>query len=107
MKHIKIYENIDNDPKIGDYVICNENLSYYDELVNFLSNNVGRIVLKNYTIVNVCFDYLVQYDYIPKELDIYFYNSSNLRPINIDDIIKFSENKEDLEMYINAKKYNL
>ena len=105
MRYIKTYENIDDKPKLGDYVICNgDRLSWCtNEIKNFLSNNIGRIILINDRDVN----YLVQYDYIPKELDIYFYNSSNLRPINIDDIIKFSENKEDLEMYINAKKYNL
>ena len=109
MKYIKTYENIDSEPKIGDYVICIDKGQDDEEFIDFLSNNIGKIVsigIKLY----ISYDYVVQYEYIPEEIAYYFhtYNKNkNSRPMNINEIIEFSENKKDLEMYIDAKKYNL
>ena len=53
MRYIKTYENTKKRPKLGDYVICGEEssnlLKYmkpsYIEFKNFLSDNIGRVVL--------------------------------------------------------------
>ena len=112
MKHIKTYENITVLPKLGDYVICYEKVDHdlHVKFAKFLSKNIGRIVSTNVTSVNgVNYNYLIQYNKIPEILNTYFdeYDKPNSRPMNIDEIIEFSENKEDLKAYMAAKKYNL
>lgn len=43
MKYLKLYEeNIENKPKIGDYVICEESLDNITK--EFISNNIGKII---------------------------------------------------------------
>lgn len=108
MKHIKTYENTIGKPKLGDYVICSENANY--DMHEFISKNIGKIVLTVYQPTNtVKYDYLVQYNNIPENLNIYFedYGASNARPMDIDEITEFSENRENLEFVLNANKYNL
>ena len=117
MKYIKKYENNslnpydkDNNFKsydsnifktwnknriIGKYVIMN--FFTNKEYGNFLRNNIGQIE-------DVPEDgYLkIKYDNIPPEYDYlenYWFIAKN--------IIKMSDNKEDLERYIEMNKYNL
>ena len=112
MKYLKTFENID-EPQVGDYVAAEEKLSTTKEdlkINNFISNNVGYITdieegrLYRDSLGNkVNTIYIVKYDKYPKGVSSYF-----------DDLffskyeIKFwSKNKEDVEAYLNAKKYNL
>ena len=111
MRHIKTYENIENRPKLGDYVICYEK-HRGDDFENFIFNNVGKIVLTDYD-GDKNYDYLVQYDSVPKKLIEFFdmYGVQNSRPMDRYEIIHFSENKKDLEdiikMMTDVNKYNL
>ena len=103
MKYIKKYEYLQDDPQVGDYVICNEigGMDRNNKLDNFIKSNIGQII-------NIDFDDSIPYDIeykIPIEYDEHFV--SNCRIMYRDEIIHFSPNKEDLEPYINAIKYNL
>ena len=111
MKHIKIYENTIK-PKLGDYVICYEKINigtdWQEDFMNFLSSNIG-IGYKS-PVTDVYFYYLVQYYDIPYDLSGFFNTydkKTNTRPMHIDEIVEFSENKKDLDSYVVAKKYNL
>jgi len=124
MKYIKTYENKNREPQIGDYVICEENiyqnipdrekLDYI--LENFLNENVGKCI----NIITYLNDdiYIIEYDNIPLALYDYFkfkkngtadikFEMSKCRGMNRKEIIHFSPDKEDLEIMIAAKKYNL
>lgn len=120
MKYIKVFEDIKNIPKIGDYVICQDSLARY-EVVEFISNNIGQIIAPFHSIPfhpttpkNPSEpQFVIQYENIPEELKYSFYYENNmkyysgLRNMALNEIIKFSKNKEELEDYLVAKKYNL
>ena len=92
MKYLKLYEeNIENVPEIGDYVICEESLDNITK--EFISNNIGKII----GIDEFGQYYIVKYDYnVMPEMVMY-----------LDEIIKFSKDRTELEEYLMAKKYNL
>ena len=123
MKHLKTYE-FKKEPKIGDYVIVYEKRGEI-EVNDFYKNNIGRIVNLNnneYSDVAAYFDLDKEWDYwikfdIPKSLfgevnhlkveDYSNYFIKGVRPFDRKEIIYYSPNKEDLEVYIDANKYNL
>lgn len=134
MRHLKTYESIttgstidefiekhnDSKPKVGDWCICKENLSLTIEeeveVDNFLNTNVGEIIaIRND-------DYLVKYTNIPKSLISWFtffwkgvekmkytmpVDGIGCRRMNISEIKYWNKDKEELEIMINANKYNL
>ena len=109
MKYIKRFENIENTPKIGDYVICQDIIARY-EVKDFISNNIGQII---YIVIDTG-SFSVQYENVPKEFKSFFYSTeykmkyySGLRKMMPEEIIKFSKNKEEIEDYLITKKYNL
>jgi len=107
MKYIKQYESINNIPQVGDYILF-EDSDLKKEISNFMSNNIGLIVSKEL----VLYDYVVKYENVPDELTPYFSYAylkygRNCRGIERSDIIYFSSNKEDLEIRLQANKYNL
>ena len=102
MKYLKLYEeNIENKPKIGDYVICEDkSIAIDNNTKEFISNNIGKIIgigdlggikkqLKLY--------YIVKYDY----------NAMPEIVMYLDEIIKFSKDRTELEEYLMAIKYGL
>lgn len=107
MKHLKTYEsivsaNIDNEPQIGDYVLIKSPKSMSStNLKNFWATHVGQIkkILKD------------QYGPGSSAYHVIYkdkYNGEHSRWVfNRKEIIHFSKNKEDIEMLINAEKYNL
>lgn len=112
MKYLKQYEDIDNEPKIGDYVICYElgdvhfssqSNSIKNDINSFISVNIGQI--REYDNRKW---YEIEYENIPKEVDQWFHASvRNCRSMLRKEIIHFAETKEELEPYISANKYNL
>jgi hypothetical protein len=46
MKYIKTYEDLDNGPQVGDYVICLATEMYIPEYKQYILDNVGFIVEK-------------------------------------------------------------
>jgi hypothetical protein len=94
MKYLKLYEeNIENVPKIGDYVICKDkSIAIDNNTKEFISNNIGKIIAKP-----VMYIYIVKYDY----------NAMPEIVMYLDEIIKFSKDRTELEEYLMAKKYGL
>ena len=117
MKYLKTYENL-NEPQIGDYCICyEERLDPNDNdniiLINFLKNNIGKIIRErdpNIDAINPNIHFFVQYENIPKELYIFFrfVNGRNdVRGMSKKEILKYSKNKKELEIFIDINKYNI
>lgn len=94
----KIFEHYNSPPKEGDYVLIDPdlyiNLPSYENFKNIVRNNIGRIskISNSPTNINIKFD--------NKDL-------SNLNVYSVFNIKYWSENKEDLEIFINTEKYNL
>ena len=120
MKYLKTYEKkIQLNPQVGDYVICNEDeeeykssyntpdILYSDNLcTNFINSNIGKCIFINTNVGGAY--YYIQYENIPTEIKDYFKMlHENTRRMMRNEIIYFSSNKEDLEPYINAIKYNI
>jgi len=113
----KLFEN-KQEPQIGDYVICDievaidiKDINYVMEqkYKNFLRNNIGKYV-KN--VPDARFSYCIAYDYIPNEFKFFirkYDDFPNVQIIGVErsEILVFSKNKEDLEVKLNANKYNL
>lgn len=103
MKYIKKFEDI-NEPEVGDYVICSEEHDGLSKkLIDFTSNNIGQLIEIDGT---QYYPFVVKYDdNVPLELEVNFLH--NTRGMMRAEIIHYSKNKEDLEMILNANKYNL
>ena len=131
MKYIKKYEDLEEEPKVGDYVICDENVAglvKYSELVdNFLLTNIGKILVshsrpkQNLTAPHIFsvtavewynYQYLIQYENVPENIKSFFdYEEEdgfkNCRGMERFEIKYFSSSKEDLEILIDVKKYKI
>ena len=116
MKYIKRFEELNNEPELGDYVICSEfpenDYDTYYEIDKFLTNNVGRYV-KNVEDDDLVEDYfyIIEYENVPDYLFLYFPEEKGVknrcRRLNRKSIIDFSKDKEELEAKISAKRYNI
>lgn len=115
--NFKIFESKNKLPQIGDYILCDDGKDDYgDELFKFLKNNIGQYIvnLKNLhddprydRWLNDC-DYLIEYKNVPKKFNTNRYMVNNCRAMHISQVNKYwSKNKEDLELILKAKKYNL
>ena len=96
---IKFDDFLKKEPKVGDYVIVNIKYridSYFKKTITELNNNICKIMeIAEY-------DHKNAYD---NQIRIVYKNYSYW--IDKIDIIANSENKEDLEPIIAAKKYNI
>ena len=111
MKYIKKFENVKIEPKIGDYVIIEPSSlfvhgSTFSDLTTkeFISNNIGQIThIQN---PEQCRPIIsVRYFNIPSHLIKFFH--TYCRDYRKDEIVEISKNKEELELKLQAKKYNL
>jgi len=85
----KIFENINGNPKVGDYVSF---------------ESYGDVIIAKITDINNNFDIYNEDDNpFPYTVEWESYGDS----ICPDAIIEWSENKEELELKLQAKKYNL
>ena len=103
MKYIKKFENVSK-PKIGDYVIGEiNNIHSSDMLKNYIKNSIGEItfIFREDRVISRYFD-------IPKNLKRNFYDGQNNDQIVIytNKIVGFGT-KEEMELILNSKKYNL
>ena len=110
----KIFEKI-NVPEIGDYVLCDYKNSN-NILKDFLKNNIGKIEKKinSYQLgIKTGEIYSkIKYDYVPLEIQNFFTNNfispdDYYYTINIKNITDVAKTKEELELKIKAKKYNI
>ena len=108
MKYIKKYEAIsNNEVEIGDYVIIASldddlDVASYNqrkEFNYFIEHNIGKIVDEYKYYIKVKY-YNIPFN-IKKFFDNNTFNFSSSR------IIYYGKTKEDIEMKINAKKYNI
>ena len=106
MKYIKKFENLKDEPEVGDYTICiSPNFVVNEKLIDFIESNIGRIT-KMYDVSSLkSKKYYILYDNVPISLEYYF--DKNTRIFNEDEIIEFAKTKEDLEIKLQANKYNL
>lgn len=90
MKYIKKYEK-KHIVEVGDYVIIKPNSkfgSYANWFKEYIENNIGKIT-KTYI----------------QSVEVFY--SDMTCTFNKDEILHISKNKEDLEVALNSKKYNL
>lgn len=107
---VKKFNKSLNKPQVGDYVICYESgVEPEEELQLFLSENIGKIFFIKEG--STRFPYFVQYQDIPynckPEFEDFLADRKDIRNFSRDEIIEFSDNQQDLEDKIIAKKYNL
>jgi hypothetical protein len=109
MKHIKTYEDLSTECKIGDHALfdyTNKTYAYHAQLTNqlrdFLNTNIGLLV----TVSSPNNDWLeVFYDDIPTNLQYKFHIGTIL--LNIENIVELGKTRKEVEQKIEAKKYNL
>jgi len=103
----KLYEKLDvGKPKLGDYVICYDK-DDDDGTLGWIKTTIGQII-KTHNNPPCIFD--VKYENIPEDIKYRFYNdkfNNIFRPMIIDEILHWSKNKEDLEVFFDIDKYNL
>ncbi len=121
MKYIKLFENIQPEPQIGDYAIVNLK-RIFDELENFTDNNICQIKNIKTRTLYWNYDYHIEFDAVPEKYHYLFqrylndknYQSSvnhkdvkYRRWISEDNLVFFSNNIQDCQLFIEAKKYNI
>jgi hypothetical protein len=106
-----------NKPEVGDYVLIRTESSYFN-FNKFINNNIGILIkyvqyrrLSAYTyriekIINEPEDIIVQYEYIPNGLKSWL-SKDKTRQFRVDQIVAFGKTKEDVELQIQANKYNI
>jgi hypothetical protein len=82
MKHIKSFENIKNEPKVGDYAIFDCPMPYDIKMNNLYNYTVHKII-------NIYWD---------------SYETNLGLNINKSYLLDFSENKRKLQQFVKAKK---
>jgi hypothetical protein len=116
MKHLKTYEENVKDPQIGDYVVCiTKGLEeefmpiYIKKIAKIIHNNVGQIIDFKPENSQKYNPYHVKYD-LPKN----FYDNTkyigefqDVFLFDTDKILFFSKDKEQAELYLKTKKYNI
>jgi len=122
MKHLKIYELFNNKleetkyPKIGDYIVADcdyDTNGDLEELIAFLNNNIGQIVdicprerkpsaFSNWGsddgIFNVEYEDVIPGSYADKRKTWW---------LRKEEIKYFSDSKEELELKLQIKKFNI
>jgi len=105
MKYIKQYEKVNKkQPQIGDYVLL-KRTTYNEDFENFIANNIGLIT----EITNKKRNIEVKFFNVPENIEhlSFFPNGGGWTYFKTYDIKHISKNKEDLTVFLTAKKYNL
>jgi hypothetical protein len=110
MKYIKTYEDLKFEIQVGDYVQIKTHSSILN-VKEFINNNIGIVSNINHTNDDIVVGY---YD-IPKVIEKFFnktyYKNNSIFPFtrsfDLNRVVEFGKTKEELEMKILAKKYNL
>ena len=113
MKHLKIYERLNN-PEIDDYVFCQEELPDEKDKKTriFLVNNIGKIVRyrKPKDKCDARYMYIVSYEYVPQDIVSYFNHAPEFgycRAMSDEEIKYWAKDKETVEAMTIGNKYNL
>jgi hypothetical protein len=107
----KLFEDIENEMKIGDFVLININTSYNREYREFINNNLGKVVQIDPVedVFGKVYDYevVVKYNKIPFELKKSFNSYNNKKRFLISKVVSFGKTPKDVEIRLNSNKYNL
>jgi len=111
IKTFEKFEKLEDFPRVGNYVFLETDF-YNPKLQDFFTNHVGKIIRISNRINPIQETIEVKYENsdVPDDLETYFrYNEIDgyVKGFNLDQIEFFSKNKEDVEAYIQSKKYNL
>ena len=121
MKYLRLYEEVKK-PQVGDYVAvrddtdevnsfrgCKDTMYGRDLFDSFLSNNVGQLIKMERT----SFPYLITFDNLSNqshEVISFFSTDINMefyRDFERCEILYFDNNRENVELWIQSKRYNL
>jgi hypothetical protein len=119
MKYLKLFEGLRNRPQVGDYAIVDfGNNSIW---CKYVSNNIGEVVgiLDHYLIFFEVDDWIYDkfFDDPSESLDTRTFRKglleyrNGVRGLSVqlppERILAFSDNKEDLQLKLDAKRYNI
>ncbi len=116
MKHLKSFERTETykDINHGEYVILNIKHHYLfrsfrnsnsQKFLKYINCTIGKVL----TVLNTN-EIILTYDNIPNNVTQFFNYNNHQKyhmTFNIDDVEFHSRNKDDVEEYLQAKKYNL
>ena len=104
MKYLKKFETITESKKmqVGDYILIRSTRNPED-LNNFINNNIGQIKKIESKSIRV------MYDDIPEKFYKNFHtkDEGDGRLFGKDQIVEFAKTKENLELKIQMKKFNI
>lgn len=108
----KIFETVSTQPNLGDYVIIRDPFSQGgpSEFFNFTGNNIGKIIKIGKEHGGTGKVFTVKYENIPERLSfskLNFFNKNNERDCTARDFTYWSEDKDELQVILDAEKYNL
>jgi len=112
-----LFSKKEKEPQVGDFIVAsgweNRNDDLPTEVKEFASNNIGQILIIR---KREWLKYVVKYEDVPENLIggfMYRLLSTGLHQdpvvclLDMENILYWSKNKEDAEVYLNALKYNL
>jgi len=96
MKYIKTYEDTDEFPQIGDYILMK--MTRVSDFNLYVSTHIGKIVDRRKNHPHM---YVVKYD------EVIPHWNTNLIDVFLNEILYFSKNKEELELKLQINKFNI
>jgi len=102
MKYLKYYENIEDNLEVGDYVLIKINILPYTQKQIDTENFINNIITDRNDVV-------VLYENVPETIKSYFNinNGLDIRTFDINRIVEHGKTKEQLELKLQANKFNL
>lgn len=109
MKHIKLFEENYDKPKVGDYVLMKTKV---DELKNFIDNTIGILYSIEHEDEKELTSYTVKYENIPTQVSWRFFSNNENGEINCKNfraplLVEFAPTIEELKVKLTANKFNL
>jgi len=114
MKYIKEFENISNDDiKVGDYVLININYNSTvvgsKEFMKFINNNIGKVI-EIFSPNKLYNNITIEYNNVPERIrKIWFIeeNGKIIKNVRYNRIVEHGKTIEELELKLQANKFNL
>ena len=111
MKYIKTFEDLKNEPQVGDYVLI-KTVAADGNIKNFINNTIGIIDYIQPDFTNL-FDKKcdgnigVRYKNIPKSLQLWFGKGSNVRQFLKKQIVAIGKTEEEVKQKVQSNKFNI
>jgi hypothetical protein len=108
--NFKIFENINNVPDIGDYILVGniERFGFeFDNLINFMSTNIAKVTEYIYDDDDNIRGVKIKYNNnIPNDIRHHFPKNGQ-KSCQLKYILAFAKTRKELETIILANKYNI